>query len=258
MTAKMGTASFRFYEELNDFLPPDRRKRRFMHRFRGRAAIKDMIEALGVPHTEVELILANGRSVRFPYIVRDGDDISVYPMFESFDVTPLLRLRPKPLRVTRFVLDTHLGTLARYLRTLGFDTLYRNDFHDAELARISHAERRILLTRDVGLLKRSLVTRGCFLRATEPRAQLREVIARLDLYRSIQPFRRCTRCNGLLRVASKRRLKGRVKPEILAAFDQFRACRDCGQVYWPGSHYDRMERMIESLLHERPRGRHAS
>jgi hypothetical protein len=244
-------AWFRFYEELNDFLPPARRKRRFRHSFRGRVAVKDMIEALGVPHTEVELILVNGRSVRFPYLVCDGDDISVYPVFESFDITPLLRLRPKPLRVTRFVLDAHLGTLARYLRTLGFDSLYRNDYQDAELARISHAERRILLTRDVGLLKRSRVTRGYFLRATEPRRQLREVVGRFDLYRSFRPFRRCTRCNGLLRVASKRRLVGWVKPEILAAFDQFRACRGCGQVYWPGSHYDRMEQMIETLLQGR-------
>ncbi|HXG29168.1 MAG TPA: Mut7-C RNAse domain-containing protein [Nevskiales bacterium] len=245
--AMRGTASFRFYEELNDFLPPARRRRRFRYPFRGRRSVKDMIEALGVPHTEVDLILVNGRSVGFPYIVRDGDDISVYPVFESFDIAPLQRLRPKPLRVTRFVLDTHLGTLARYLRTLGFDSLYRNDWHDAELARISDEERRILLTRDVGLLKRSRVTRGCFLRETDPRRQLREVVARLDLRRSIRPFRRCTRCNGLLRVAAKRRLQGRVKPEILAAFDDFRLCRGCGQVYWPGSHYDRMGRMIGEL-----------
>ncbi len=248
-----GTALFRFYEELNHFLPPWRRRQTFRHSFRGRSSVKDMIEALGVPHTEIELILANGRSVRFSYLVRDGDRISVYPMFEALDITPLLRLRPKPLRVTRFVLDAHLGRLARYLRMLGFDTLYRNDFDDDELARLSCDERRILLTRDVGLLKRSAVTHGCFLRETEPRRQLREVVDRLDLRGSLRPFRRCVRCNGLLRAVSRQRLRGRVKPEILRSFDRFRECRGCGQVYWKGSHYDRMERVINELLRPHPR-----
>lgn len=242
-----GTATFRFYEELNDFLPPLRRRLRFVHGFRGRVSVKDMLEALGVPHTEVELILVNGRSVRFSHIVRDGDDVSVYPVFEALDVTPLLRLRPRPLRTTRFVLDGHLGTLARYLRILGFDTLYRNDYDDAELARISHDEKRVLLTRDVGLLKRSLVTRGLFLRATDPRRQLAEVVSRLDLDRAIRPFRRCARCNALVRPVARKSLEGRVKPAVLGRFRRFRQCSGCGQIYWPGSHYDRMLALIDSL-----------
>jgi uncharacterized protein with PIN domain len=241
-------ATFRFYEELNDFLPPPRRRVRFEHLFRGRVSIKDMIEALGVPHTEVELILVNGRSVSFRHIVRNGDDISVYPMFEAFDITPLVRLRHKPLRVTRFVLDTHLGRLARYLRTLGFDTLYRNDYDDAELARISHDQRRILLTRDRGLLKRSIVTHGCYLRATDPRRQLQEILARLDLYRAVRPFRRCVSCNGLLKAVRRREIRGKVQPKILEAFERFRMCRGCGQVYWKGSHFEKMERLVEEVL----------
>jgi len=120
--------SIRFYEELNDFLPLERRKVDFSHEFQRRASIKDLIEALGVPHTEVDLILVNGASVDFSYIVRDGDRISVYPMFEAFDIQTVSRVRPQPLRVIRFVLDVHLGKLARYLRLLGFDTLYRNDY----------------------------------------------------------------------------------------------------------------------------------
>jgi len=120
--------SIRFYEELNDFLPLERRKVDFSHEFQRRASIKDLIEALGVPHTEVDLILVNGASVDFSYIVRDGDRISVYPMFEAFDIQMVSRVRPQPLRVIRFVLDVHLGKLARYLRLLGFDTLYRNDY----------------------------------------------------------------------------------------------------------------------------------
>ena len=169
------------------------------------------------------------------------------PLFEALDVTPLLRLRPRPLRTTRFVLDGHLGTLARYLRILGFDTLYRNDFDDAELAHISHDEKRVLLTRDVGLLKRSLVTRGLFLRATDPRHQLVEVVSRLDLYRAIRPFRRCARCNALVRPVARKSLEGRVKPAVLGRFRRFHQCSGCGQIYWPGSHYDRMLAMIDAL-----------
>src|SRR5262249_31383318 len=156
----MNRACFRFYAELNDFLPPGRRGVTFTYSFEGSPSIKDLIEALGVPHTEVDLILVNGESVDFAYRVREGDRISVYPVFESLDITPLLRVRPRPLRETRFVLDTHLGRLAAYLRLLGFDTLYRNDAGDDELARISSGEGRILLTRDRGLLKRSQVTHG--------------------------------------------------------------------------------------------------
>lgn len=240
--------TLRFFEELNDFLPPSRRHLRFEWLINGPSSIKDVIEALGLPHPEVELILVNGRSVKFSHPVADGDDVSVYPMFETLDVTPLLRLRPRPLRVTRFVLDAHLGTLARYLRALGFDTLYRNDYTDAALARISHDERRVLLTRDVGLLKRSLVTRGCYLRATEPRRQLEEIVDRLDLYRSVRPFRRCVRCNGPVRAVARSRLEGRIKPAVLRAFRRFSQCTACGRIYWPGSHYQRMRTMIDEVL----------
>ncbi|MEK7405630.1 MAG: Mut7-C RNAse domain-containing protein, partial [Acidobacteriota bacterium] len=149
----MNVAHFRFYGELNDFLSPERRMTAFPHSFELPAPVKDMIEGLGVPHTEVDLILANGESVDFSYVVRDGDRISVYPVFESLDITPLLRLRERPLRQPRFVLDAHLGKLAAYLRMLGFDTLYRNDYQDPELVALAARDKRILLTRDVGLLK---------------------------------------------------------------------------------------------------------
>ncbi len=168
------TCSMRFYEELNDFLPEPRRKVWFCHHFQRRASIKDMIEAQGIPHTEVELILVNGDSVDFSYIVQDGDWISVYPMFEAFDVQSLVRVRPETLRVSRFVLDVHLGKLARYLRLLGFDTLYRNDYEDASLARLASEERRILLTRDRDLLKRAVVIHGYYVRSVDPRRQIEE------------------------------------------------------------------------------------
>lgn len=237
----------RFYEELNDFLPLARRKVRFVHEFQRRASIKDMIEALGVPHTEIDLILVNGQSVDFTHIVRDGDHISVYPMFESFDIQPMVRVRLRPLRTSRFVLDVHLGKLARYLRLLGFDTLYRNDYDDAELAVLASAEQRILLTRDRDLLKRALVTHGCYVRATDPRRQVEEVMGRLDLYGAIQPFQRCTRCNGLLATASKSQVWERLPSETRRHVESFWECGACGQLYWEGSHMPRIRQFIENL-----------
>ena len=243
----MSQCSIRFYEELNDFLPPERRKVCFSHDFQRRASIKDMIEALGVPHTEIDLILVNGESVDFSHIVRDGDRISVYPLFESFDIQPLVRVRLRPLRTNRFVLDVHLGKLARYLRLLGFDTLYRNDCDDAELARLASAEQRILLTRDRDLLKRAMVTHGFFVRATDPRRQIEEVLDRLDLYRAIQPFLRCARCNGLLAAASKRQVWERLPPKTRLYVEAFWACGQCGQVYWEGSHLPHIRCFIDTL-----------
>ena len=171
-----GSIQIRFYEELNDFLPPAQRKICFQHPLKQPGSIKDLIEALGVPHTEIDLILVNGHSVDFNYPVQDGDRISVYPVFESLDITPVTRLRPAPLRIIRFVLDTHLGRLAAYLRLFGFDTLYRNDYDDPTLADISVKQHRILLTRDKQLLMRKQISHGYYLRATQPRKQLLEVI----------------------------------------------------------------------------------
>ena len=246
----MAAARFRFYEELNDFLPATRRKRDFDHAFLSRSSIKDMIEALGVPHTEVDLILVNGRSVDFSYIVQDGDRISVYPVFESFDITPLLRLRPRPLRKTRFVLDIHLGKLAKYLRMLGFDTLYRNDYEDAALAELASCDGRILLTRDQGLLKRRIITHGYYVRDVRPRRQLVEVLRRFDLYRAVRPFRRCLGCNGLLEVVEKEQIENRLELNTRRYFDDFWMCGDCGQIYWKGSHYQRMQDLLREVREE--------
>lgn len=237
----------RFYEELNDFLPQERRKVCFSHDFQRRASIKDMIEAQGVPHTEIELILVNGCSVDFSYIVQDGDRISVYPMFEAFDMQSMVRVRPYPLRISRFVLDVHLGKLARYLRLLGFDTLYRNDYEDAELARLASEEHRILLTRDRDLLKRSVVTHGYYVRAIDPRRQIEEIMERLDLHQAIQPFQRCVRCNGRLAATTKQQVWERLPPETQRCVQEFWVCEACGQVYWEGSHIPHIRRFIEAL-----------
>jgi uncharacterized protein len=239
-------AYFRLYAELNDFLPVERRGTSFSYSFTGRASVKDLIEGLGVPHTEVDLIVVNGESVGFAYQVEDGDRISVYPMFEALDIAGLERLRPEPLREPRFVLDTHLGRLATYLRMAGFDTLYRNDYEDRELARISRQERRILLTRDTGLLKRGEVTHGCFVRETAVRRQFGEVIRRFDLSRAARPFTRCLRCNGVLEAVEKAAVLESLPPRAAELYEEFRRCPACGRVYWTGEHYRRMREFLRT------------
>jgi uncharacterized protein with PIN domain len=243
---------FRFYAELNDFLPFHKRQKEFTHTFELNTSVKDMVEAQGVPHTEIDLILVNGQSVDFSYPVQDGDQISVYPIFELFDISPVVRLRPQPLRVTRFVLDVHLGRLATYLRMMGFDTLYRNDYKDDELARISSNEHRILLTRDRGLLMRNIVTHGYWLRATLPRQQLIEVLEHFDLFSTVQPFQRCLHCNGLLQPVDKTTISNRLQPKTRQYYDEFHHCRVCDRVYWKGSHYQHMRQFIDSVLQHKP------
>jgi len=250
----MNQAQFRFYAELNDFLPKERRQRSFTHTFLLSGSVKDMIESLGVPHTEVDLILANGRSVDFSYAVQNGDRISVYPVFEAIDIVPVLRVRPEPLREPRFVLDVHLGQLAVYLRMLGFDTLYRNDYRDEELARISNEEARILLTRDRGLLKRSIVTHGYCLRTTQPRQQLVDVIRRFDLRRAIAPFRRCLHCNAVLEPVDKAAIEDRLPPKTRHYYDEFWRCPQCDRIYWQGSHFERMQQFIAEVLPDEAKG----
>ncbi|MEW5985927.1 MAG: Mut7-C RNAse domain-containing protein [Chloroflexota bacterium] len=247
----MNQVTLRFYAELNDFLPHRWRQAAFVHEFKGRPSVKDLLEAVGAPHTEIDLILVNGESVDFSYAVQDGDQISVYPVFESLDIGPVVRVRPRPLRESCFVLDTHLGKLATYLRLLGFDTLYRNSYGDVELALISSQEQRILLTKDRDLLKRRMVTHGYYVRASRPSEQLVEVLRRFDLFGATSPFRRCLRCNGLLRPATKESLDGRLPPHTEQYYDEFFSCRECSQVYWKGSHYQRMRQFIERILQER-------
>ena len=242
----MTRATFRFYAELNDFLPPGRCQE-FTYEFQRRGSVKDLVEALGVPHTEVDLILVNGVSVDFGYLVQDGDRVSVYPVFESLDIEPAVRLRPHPLREPRFVLDVHLGKLTTYLRLLGFDTLYRNDYPDAELARISSEEGRLLLTRDRGLLKRGVVSHGYYVRATEPLAQLLEVLRRFDLFETIRPFHRCVKCNGTVEPVAKESVLEFLLPKTRLYYDEFYRCLECGRVYWRGSHYERMERLVDRI-----------
>ncbi len=241
-------AEFRFYGELNDFLPPGRRKLTLAYRFNGRPSIKDPIEAQGVPHTEVELIVANGLSVGFDYRLQDGDRVAVYPVFESFDVTPLASLRDAPLRGAGFVLDVNLGKLAKRLRLLGFDALYSNRYTDAEVADIAAAEQRIVLTRDRRLLHAGRITHGYWVRSVQPDGQTEEVLRRFDLYRQIRPFCRCLVCNGLLKPVAKADILDRLEPKTKLYYETFFSCAGCGRIYWEGSHLDKMRLRWDAWL----------
>jgi len=242
------SAEFRFYEELNDFLPAARRKVSFMQTFYGTPAVRDVIQAIGVPHTAVDLVLVDGRSVEFAHRLSGGERVAVYPVFERLDISPVVRLRPEPLRRPRFALDVHLGKLARDLRLLGFDAAYRSDWDDPHLIDCALAEGRIILTRDVGLLKHSRVTHGYWVRSSYPEEQLPELLRALQLAPSAKPFTRCLDCNGPIEPVGKGALAGRLDQPILARRDRFWQCGECGKVYWRGSHHRHMMQRLARLV----------
>ena len=240
-------ACFRFYEELNEHLPECMRRKSFVYHFKGRPSVKNTIQAIGVPHGEIDLILVNGEPVTFNYQLQGEEKISVYPVFESIDISPLSHLRPEPLRENKFIVDVNLGKLALKLRLLGFDVLFRNNFTDDEIVDISLKEKRIILTRDKELLKQNAVTHGYWLRNDDPKKQLKEVIRRLQLQNSFHPFSRCTNCNSKLVRADKNQLHGRISEDTLNYYDRFWECSGCGKIYWEGSHFKHILKWIEKL-----------
>ena len=246
-------AQFRFYEELNDLLPHAKQKVAFPYQFKGTPSIKDAVEAIGVPHTEVDLILVNGNSVGFDYQLQPGDRVSVYPVFESLDIAAVTNLRPNPLRQPKFILDVHLGKLARLLRMLGFDSLYRNDFHDHQMVELAQQEMRIILTRDRGLLKNKTVTHGYWIRSHQPDEQVREVVRRFDLGGQIRAFSRCRVCNGRIEIVDRTQIEHLLLPKTSRYYDEFHVCVGCGRVYWKGSHYQRMKTYIERFANRTER-----
>jgi uncharacterized protein len=240
----MPTVTFRFYAELNDFLPVDQRQLLISHTFNEGATVKDRIEALGVPHTEVEV---DGESVDFSFRLQHGHHVTVYPAFHRLDVASLTPLRPLHIGEARFILDIHLGKLANYLRMLGFDTLYRNDYQDEELAAAASSGDRIVLTRDLGVLKRREVIYGYYVRSADPLRQAGEVLHRFDLFDAINPFHRCLTCNGLLAAVDKAAVLHQLEPRTQQYYNEFYRCQSCEQIYWKGSHFTRMQQLIHSL-----------
>lgn len=239
----MNRALFSFESELVDFLIQPRRIGVFCYQFQGNPSVKHIIEALRVPHTEVGSISVNGVEVDFTYLVQDGDQVRICS--HSFSDDGIQWYPSDPLH---FVLDNHLGKLAAYLRMLGFDALYRNDFQDTELADIASREGRILLTRDRGLLMRKAIQWGYCLRNLNPKSQAVEVVRRYKLADKIQPFRRCLRCNGILELVAKEEIIDRLEPLTRMYYQEFHICTSCKQIYWKGSHYERMDSLIEEII----------
>jgi uncharacterized protein len=237
----------RAYAELNDFLAPEARGLTLRRPFRAHQTVKDVLEAMGIPHTEVDLILINGDAKDFGHRPTSGDRIAAYPVFEAFDIGSTARLRPVPLRNPRFVVDVNLGRLARLLRLLGFDVWWSNDAEDQTLVDVSVAEQRILLTRDRPLLKRRALTHGLFVHSQDAEEQILEVLQRLHLHQWLAPFTRCMRCNGTLAAATKDEVIDRLQPLTRKYYEDFSRCTECGQIYWPGSHHDRLVRLVDRL-----------
>jgi uncharacterized protein with PIN domain len=244
----MAIAHFRFYAELNQFLAPCYRQQTFSHMVARDASVKHAIEALGVPHTEVELILVNGDSVDFAWRVQEGDRVAVYPHFSLLDIGAFAKLREPTNGDERFIADSHLGQLAKNLRMLGFDVLYRNDFSDAEVARIAANDERIVLTRDRDLLIRKEIVRGCYVHAVRCEEQLLEVLLRFGLRACARVFSRCLSCNGVLRVVEKSAVAHRVPMHSRRFYERFFECELCAQVYWEGSHVIHMRQRVAQIL----------
>ncbi|MBN1410988.1 MAG: Mut7-C ubiquitin/RNAse domain-containing protein [Spirochaetales bacterium] len=243
----MGTVFLRFYEELNDFLPEAMQKQWIEREFKEGTTLKAVIEELGIPHTEVDLVLVNSDSEEFSYRLKPGDRVSIYPVFESLDIRGFSRVRPVPLRQVMFVLDVHLGKLTKYLRILGFDSLYSNDYTDDEIALISKRDHRAILTRDRGLLKRKIITHGYCIRSKDPDSQLKEVISRFDLMHAFHPFTLCLVCNRVLITVEKAAVSGIVPERVAKYYSEFKKCPSCNKIYWKGSHWVSMEKRLKKL-----------
>src|SRR5262249_43121811 len=242
-----GYVNVRAYAELNDFLGLESRGLTVRRPFRTHQTVKDVVEAMGIPHTEVDLILVNGDPVHFAHRPTVGDRIAVYPVFEALDIGSTARLRPVPLRDPRFVIDVNLGRLAQLLRLLGFDAWWSSVVDDRTLVEISLGQQRILLTRDRGLLKRRDITHGLFVHADQPKGQTLEVIRRLDLRQRLAPFTQCLRCNGRLSAVTQDEVIDRLEAFTRRYYDEFSRCADCGQIYWPGSHHAKLVSLVEEL-----------
>lgn len=240
----------RFFGELNYFFN-DRNKKIREIKFKDRQTIKDILEGIGIPHTEVYFLLKEQQPISFSYLVKDKDEISVYPVFKILNIENSQNtLRKKFPYQPKFIADAHLGKLVSYLRILGFDTLYHNDFGDKLLAEKSKKENRILLSRDHGLLMRKNVKYGYFIKYDDPKKQLKEVINRYDLIDHINKASRCPKCNQTLKRVEKEKIIDSLEPKTKKYFNKFYICPDCDQIYWRGSHFNKINKMIEKIKDE--------
>jgi uncharacterized protein with PIN domain len=224
---RMSMGIFRFYEELNDFLPKHRKKVDFEAEFNKRKSIKDIIEEFGVPSTNVDLVLINGKSVDFNTIFQDGDRVSVYPVFESFNIQNVTLLRKFPLRRIRFVADIHLKDIVKPMRMLGFDIDFNGSYSTQDIIEKSIREKRIILTRRNELLKSKSITHGMMVRSGTAVEQVTTIIDDLDINDRIKPFSRCLGCNDPLENRQTRQIMDSISPETKRVFQKDLLCKSC-------------------------------
>lgn len=242
----------KFFSELNDFLPADQKNTTFNVEVKKTRSVKDLIESVGVPHPEIDLITVNGESVNFNQLIEGGEQICVYPKSNSAGISPLIHIQPETYHEQGFVLDVHLGKLAGYLRMFGFDTLYRNDYDDPTLAEISASENRILLSRDRKLLMRKQVRYGYIVRSDKPRQQIAEVLTRFELFEYQPEIARCMECNGIIHAVTKQQIDSQLLPLTRKHYDHFYQCGSCKKIYWEGSHFAKMQTLINHIKAEKP------
>jgi uncharacterized protein len=243
-----GRADFRFRGRLSKLVAGAADEAAIAYRFLGSPAIKDSIEALGVPHTEVDMILVAGRRVGFDYRLQADDQVEVFPFGGEVARDGDIHLSPPLPDDPLFILDVHLGKLARRLRMLGFNCRYRNDYSDGQIIELALEEGLIILTRDRGILKHGRVQQGYLVSSDQVDEQVLEVLDRYRLGKKICPLSRCSCCNGLLEAVAKEEIIHRLQPKTAQYYQDFRQCRSCQQVYWQGSHYLKIEGWIRELV----------
>jgi hypothetical protein len=241
------TATFIFYNTLTDFLPAAKKSTPLLYTFTGTPSVKDAIETLGVPHVEVDVIVVNGTSVDFTYLLSNTVEVQVYPKYFSPQTGQVQHLLENYPQKPAFILDVHLGKLARQQRMLGFDALYETDYADNQIASIASAQNRIVLTRDILLLKRKAIKWGYWLRSQQTEEQLVEVMTYFRLLNYVDPFTRCMACNGHILSVDKSRIIAELQAQTRECFHEFYQCTSCEKIYWKGSHYEKMLRRIEQL-----------
>ncbi|HEX37823.1 MAG TPA: hypothetical protein ENG70_03060 [Candidatus Cloacimonetes bacterium] len=238
----------RFYEELNVFIPQEFRKKRFSHTLKVQTSVKDLVESFNVPHTQVDMILVNQKQVDFSHIIKDHDDISVFPYFHRFKIEAISKIsHPKP-EIIRFIADNHLGNLARDLRMLGLDTLHNERFIHHELVEQANSQERILLTKDRNILKRNDLNFGYYVYANQDADQLAEVVLQFDLADKLSPLSRCLRCNAILEKIDKDKVLDRLPQRVKHTHNSFTYCPHCDKVFWKGTHIDRMTEKLDTIL----------
>lgn len=244
----MNQVKFRFYEELNDHLPEEKRKVVFEYNFLEGSSLSDAFNSMDIPSDEIDLILVNQQSVKLDYFLQDGDRISVYPMFELFDISGTTQLRENPLRNPRFICDVHLGRLCKYMRMLGFDTLYSNQYTPQEMIALSIQEKRIILSRSFQLTRHKEVTHFYWIRSADPLEQIKDLVSKLDLSKLTDPLIRCLNCNHKLVPVVKPEILHRLEVRTSEYYNEFFICPDCDQIYWKGSHFENMLEFIHQNL----------